>query len=434
MNASVQDVQPEVVDNIGADIFGNITNDLLPTSNIKLAAPAPEPVQETNEDLDFSDLVPDTNKSDKPETKTEETSKVDPEPVPEEKSETKKDSFGLAPEDLAASSSLASDSLPADLIKEEDADAIFKKDVKAKDAFLKERAYNKTLREQLREAQSALLVAQDNSYTPEEIEQYQSELESYKQRVQELEDDLGKIDLTRNPTFRQQYDDKINQIGNKLVEVLTGEGLDQEEATTFARQLIQEQKPSVREQLINDVAPGLRGTLAALGLQAEDVLRSRELALQSWKESAAAMEETENRRRVAELSGKVNDYVASAVEEARKLGNPYYMQTNDPEWNQQVFARQDALKGILISGDLGQMASLVAEGLTAADLRTRYSALLKAKRDLEAELEAVVKGSPRFSGRSAGPATVNQTPMTSVDESMALEDAITGDLLPPKPR
>jgi hypothetical protein len=427
MQASVQEVSPEVVENIGDDLFSGITGDLLPGASA--ASPQINPrvekqdegAEDNPESLDISDLMPGSvpaePKQEKPAPKAEESKPGE-----------------LKPEDVLDASTLASDKLPEDLIREEDADKVFKGDAKAKGAFLKERAYNKTLREQLKDAQSALMAAKADAVAATEAEKFKTEVEEYKKKVETLESDIGKLDLTRSPTFRQQYDDRINQIGGKMVEVLAKEGVDQNEAVQFVRQLISEQKPSVRERLIDDMAPGLKGTLSALGIQVDEVVQNRAVALENWKSTAAALEELDTRKRVADMTGKVSEYVSAAVEEAKKLGNPYYVETKDEAWNQEVAQRQDALKGVLLSGDMSKIASFVAEGLTAADLRVRYAKLLKQKRETDSELDAVLKGSPRFSGRPQTPTSGLAEPKRSEVHAVPLEDAITNDLLPPKPR
>lgn len=442
MDPSIQEEPKEVVENVGSDLFSNIAGDLLPGSEERDA----KRVAESNEDsegedstpdfansnsdesgVDISDLMPD----EAPAEKEEKEEEAKPAASPEEKKE------GLSPEDVADASALAGDDMPDDLLKEEDTDKVFKKDIKAKDAFLKERAYNKSLREQLKQAQSELMAAKSDSVDPAEVSKFKEEIESYKEKVEKLEADIGQLDLTKSPAFREQYDDKINQIGTKMAKLLTQEGLDQAEAVQFVRQVIAEQRPSAREQLINDMAPGLSGTLAALGLQADEVVQARAAALENWKETSAALEETNIRKQTAQLSEKVEEYTQSALEEAKKLGNPYYMDGKTEEWNAQVQKRKEALKGILLSGDMGKVASLVAEGLTAADLRGRYAKLLKDKREVDAELASVLKGSPNLSGRPSTKGVDSNPPPTGNREkeshAVPLEDAITNDLLPPKP-
>jgi len=274
------------------------------------------------------------------------------------------------------------------------------------------------------------MASKVDASTKEEAEKLKAEVDASKKRIEELENDLGKIDLTRSSSFREQYDDKINTIGGRMVEILSKEGVEQPEAIGFVRQLLSEQKQSVRERLIDDMAPGLKGTLSALTIQIDEVVQKRNAAIENWKATTAALEETEARSKVAKITGKVDEIVTSAVDQVRKLGNPYFKQTDDEDWNKEVSDRQNTLKGILLTGDFEKIAPLVAEGLTAADLRVRYSKLLKSKRAVEKELEAVIKGAPRFEQRARSSST--SAPIDEGPHSVPLEDAITNDLLPPK--
>lgn len=431
MNKLVQDEPVIAPENVSSsDFFGSITDDLVPGSAPSPRASAPaaavaEPPPGAP-DVSVDDLLPGGTTA----TPTEKK----PEPAKEKapaKAVEPEEPAGLTPEDLSPPAK--EDDAPPDLIKDEEIDTVFKGQDKAKNAIIKERAYNKTLREQLKEASEKLSRTQADAAATEELVKIKAELEKATAKSKQLEDDLGKLDLSRSPTFRSKYDDKINQLGGKMTQTLVSEGVEQADAVNLVRQVLAERRQSTRERLIADTAPGLAGTLAALALEVDGVLQSREAALKEWRATSAAIEETTTRERIAAMTGKVDQVVTKAVDEAVKLGNPYFKTTDNAEWNSGVANRQDKLKGILLAGDFDQIAPLVAEGLTAADLRLRFAALLKQKKEADAQLAEVLKGSPKFGGvQVPGAPPAPKGPVA--DPGTPLEDVITADLLPPRRR
>jgi hypothetical protein len=429
MQATVQTVVEPPTDSIAIDLAGQIMNDLLPGTDPSLPTKSFAPAK-TDEGEDYSDLVPSKPAPAKP---AEPAPAKPAEPAPAKPAEPakKEEPEGLRPEDLKTQKK---SELPDDLVPDDKVDALFQGKDKEKNAFLKERGFNKTLRtevQQLREKLTQVEAAAQDSARAKELE---TQLEQERQKARQLEDELGKIDLTRSPAFRSQYDDKINQVGGKMVQTLISEGVDQNEAVQFVRQVIAETKPAARERLIRDMAPGLEGTLSGLALQIDEVTQTRAAALEKWRETQAALSEVETRQRVAEITGKVDEVTGAAVSEVLKLGNPYFMKTDDADWNKEVEQRVAQVKGVLLTGDFAKIAPLVAEGLTAADLRMRYSALLKQKREVDAELDAVLKGAPRLGTRAAPASFENPADSQAIKEGQSFEEAIMSDLTPPRRR
>lgn len=342
------------------------------------------------------------------------------------------------------------DDQPAHLIKDNEIDAAFKNDPKAKQAILNERGYNKELRGEVKtlkgendtlktkvaeyEAKLADLQGK-TSVDPnmqKEFESVKAEREQLRTELAKLQDEIGKIDLTRNPSFKAQFDDRINAVGGKMVRTLASEGVEAAEAESFVKRLVAERRPSARERMIRDYAPGLEGTLTALTLEIDAAVQERAAALEKWKDTAAGLQETEARSRLAALTSKVDDTVKTAVDEVVKLGNPYFMRVaDDPEWNAEVAKREAALRGILLTGDYAKIAPLVAEGMVSADFRARYVQLRDKYNEVVAQLEEVTRGGGTGFYGGAPRGGEGGAPAPSVPEGMPLSEAIEQDLRPP---
>jgi hypothetical protein len=271
---------------------------------------------------------------------------------------------------------------------------------KAQEAFKKERAHNKRLREQVAELSSQ---AQKVAAAEQDLEQFselKSKTEQYETQIKELENQIGQLDLSRSPTFQAQYDSKIQAAAGKMVQLLVAEQLSPEEASSAVHEILGATGVHAREEIITDTAPAIAATLAAHANTIEELSQTRATALSEWKASAAALEESVAKERLAEMSGRIGDVVSSTVDKVVELGNPYYKTTDNDEWNAQVNHRVNALKGLLLEGDYSKLALYVAEGLVADDLRSRHLSLMQKSKGLEDELKKVIKSGPSFAGSS----------------------------------
>lgn len=316
----------------------------------------------------------------------------------------------VSAEALAAATPKREDAMPEGLLKDEDVNKFG--DKKQREAFIKERAAHKEARVRLQELTQRVQELQSKAADGEQVAALRQQIEAKDAELKKVSDEITKMDLTRSPEFKKRYDDRLNQLGGKAVQALVAEDVSQEEAVALIRQLVSEKRPSMRERAIDNVAPSLKGTVLAYMQQYDDVVQERTLALSKAKETAAAIDEAESRGRLAALSGRVDQVTDAAIEQAKTLGSPYYREVaGNDEWNAGVSSRRQALKGIMLGMDMTQIAPLVAEGLTAPDLRNRYGALLKQFKALEAEHTKVIGAAPRI-GRSA-PSQLSVQPQKS---------------------
>jgi len=316
-----------------------------------------------------------------------EPEKPEPEPVKE----------AISPEDLMDDALSKPDAQPDDLLDDAEVSKVIS-GKKAQNAFKKERAYNKELRQKVAQLEEAVQKSAAAEQDLEELTELKAKTEGYETQIKSLEDQIGQVDLSRSPQFRQQYDDKINSAAGKMVQLLVAEQLSSEDASAAVREILSAPNLHVREEIIEDTAPGIRGALSAHAISIDEIQQARGTALTEWKASAAALEESASKERLAEMSGHIGEVVSEAVDKVVELGNPYYKQTTNDEWNQQVGHRVDALKGLLLEGDYGKLALYVAEGLVADDLRSRHLLLMQKAKDLESQLSDVVKSGPSFQG------------------------------------
>ena len=378
MNPMELDEAPQAVEtmiegDIGDAVFKAL-DDKQPLAKAK-PAPAPKPVEDAAEII-----APPVAKPVQQPKKDAPKVEIDP----------------LSPDFLAAATKKQDDSgMPADLLKDEEIGKLPEK--KQRDAFAKERAAHKEARQRLQELSQKVNELSSKAQDAEQVADLRKQLEARTEELNKLNAEIAKVDLTRSPEFKKRYDDRMNQLGQRMVQAMTTEGIDQGEAVKLARALVAETKPSAREYAIDEAAPSLKGTLLAYLTQFDEVAQERAVALDKAKETAAAIDEAESRARLASMAGKVDQVTEKAVADAIALGSPYYKEVaGNDEWNASVQGRKQTLKGLLLSMDPDKLAPYVAEGLTAADLRRRYVEQYNELKAVKAEFEQVIGQRPRL--------------------------------------
>lgn len=374
MNPTEQEVKPPVIE---AELEGDIADSVLSALDKETPPAKPAPAAPKT-DLEPGDLAAPAPKPAKPPVKPAEP--VDP----------------LSPDFLAAAAPKKDESgMPADLLKDEDIERLPEK--KQREAFAKERAAHKEARQRLQELNTKVNELSSKAQDAEQAAALKQQLEAKEEELAKLNAEIAKIDLTRSPEFRKRYDDRMNQLGQRMVQTLVTEGVDQAEAAKLIRALVAETKPSAREYAIDEAAPSLKGTLLAFLNQFDEVSQERAVALDKAKETAAAIDEAESRARIAAMAGRVDSVTEKAIADAAALGSPYYREVKDNEdWNAAVAERKQTLKGLLLTMDPEKLAPYVAEGLTTPDLRRRYVEQYNRLKAVEAEFEQVIGQRPRL--------------------------------------
>jgi len=284
------------------------------------------------------------------------------------------------------------------------------KDAKANEAWKSIRADLKKAKEDARNAQAEIerLRAQPQ---PEV-----SEVLQYKKQIEEYEAKLGQHDLASTKAFQQRYDAPMTSLINKGVHLLVRSGKDADEAKVLVRKLLDPNTSMEQSQeLLADQPFALQGAIMSLTSEFQDLSDQRQEALQHWNETKAAMGEQETRNTEIKLVEDIEKNTSEAVQQALKEGNwMFAMSNNNPEWNDAVGKRVQAVKGIIRTAKPAELVKWVIEGVTAKPLRDLLKQTDDKARSLKAELDKLVKVSPRLAAGapSRAPADRSGKPRT----------------------
>lgn len=294
-----------------------------------------------------------------------------------------------APDAVPDAPPAKSDAIPDDFfkapVKEAPEDADFERSVssfdpKQKAAILAERARTKELKAALEAAKEEVRAAKTQSADPTksaaleaQLTQVQAERDAAVAKRDELEAQVGQLDLSRSEKFKQEFDYKANALFSRAMRLLVQDGVEQKEAAKILRDASNIAKPSDRERFLAENIGGAVGTVSSVLAQIDEVRENRQLALDNWAATAASMKSSSQSEGRVRTTQMVEADVTSAVEAMQADNNWFYQESaKSPDWNAKVAERKELLKGTLVRADNKEIARLVADGIAAPEVRKLY--------------------------------------------------------------
>ncbi len=239
-------------------------------------------------------------------------------------------------------------------------------------------------------------------------------------RIQELENEIGRLDLSKSPAFHAQYGAPVEQAEQQALSLLARAGVPEDQAKAALSKVFSVSDLRQREMAFDDVeadiTPGMIGAVIQLSVQRDEAVEKMNKALEDWKTSRAAVEEREVQERQARGAKEAGDLLTHALAEAGKSGNPYFTRHEGrQDWNEVVDHFEDATLGILKANDAKEIATLVAQGLTVPRLLSQYSRERDRRVALERQMmeESPAQPTPGRPAPGIAPRRAPETPKSS---------------------
>lgn len=256
-----------------------------------------------------------------------------------------------------------------------------------------------TLKTRAEQAEAKLAEAAQQALSATE----KQELETLRQRAIELEDKMGKYDLTATQGFKEKYDSKLDALYSKGVRILMARQIPQDEAVKVMREAFTQ--PDRRDAVLMDLPGSVQGAILSLVTDMDVIREDREGAVTHWKEQKELLKEEGSRAASFQIARDAVQDTTAAIQAVTQEGN-WLFQTSekDPEWNDQVDKRRLTVQAILRSSSPVELAKWVAEGVTAKVTRDLYATTYARLREVTSELNSVVKRKPSLGGGMRVPA------------------------------
>jgi hypothetical protein len=323
------------------------------------------------------------------------------------------------PEDIMRA---AAPSTPADANTEDPPDPPdVKPGTKASYAWQALKAEKKRIATELAEAKAALATAKVQPVVePEEVATLRSQLTEYEQK-------LGMYDLAETSEFRNRFDVPAQQAVRKGQALLQRAGKTPEQATALMRQL---SNPGLTMEQVQDLVAdepiAIQGALVNLSADLGEIQSQRMDALKSWKDTRAALKIQEQRNMEVRLAEDIEAGTRVAHEQVVKEGNFMLMPSQDPEWNNQVSQRLEAVRGIVKNGRKDELLKWVMEGITAKPLRELLANVHQLAEQRKAELDKLVAKTPGLRSGGGQPPSPEGIDRTKPVSPKAMIDSLFG--------
>lgn len=186
--------------------------------------------------------------------------------------------------------------------------------------------------------------------------------------IKQLQDDLGKIELSRSPAFREKFDAPINQKCLEIAAVLEQNGVPKEEAQQRAVALVSADPAQLADAIAN--LPTLaQGEIGIRARDARKIMVDREAELAEWRKSQIGLSEVQHREDNVRFAQHAAELADKAIADIRALTPdkgqiPAYVVT-DKDFASERDAREAAFKEWFVRAPEEQKVSAMLEGFMA---------------------------------------------------------------------
>lgn len=186
--------------------------------------------------------------------------------------------------------------------------------------------------------------------------------------IKKLEDDLGKIELSRSPAFREKYDAPIEQKCLEIAAVLEQNGVPKEEAQQRAYELVSADPGQLADSIAS--LPTLaQGEIGIAARDARKIMVDREAELTEWRKSQVGLDEVQRRADNVRFAQHAAELADGAIAGLRALTPengqvPAYAVT-DKDFAAERDAREAAFKEWFLRAPEEQKVSAMLEGFMA---------------------------------------------------------------------
>ena len=257
------------------------------------------------------------------------------------------------------------------------------------------------------------------------------QLTDAQRKYSELEDKLGRIDLTQSKDFQDKYDVPLQAVQDDIAKALVDNGIRSGDAESLAREIMLADDPT---SMMSELPAVTQGMIMYKLREANGLWAGREQALNEWRSTQAGLAEVSSRDGAVVNSQRRAELADVAFERIRPKAPT--LQWDDPDYNPRRDAAIEKAKAWYQQAPDDQVAAAAMEGFMAPFAYEVIDNLAAKVRDLQDQLAgrrqlASPPVSPYFGG-SSYPAPPKRdppperVPWTPVDRTGDMNSAAMG--------
>lgn len=201
----------------------------------------------------------------------------------------------------------------------------------------------------------------------EERTTFGEQLNAKDKRITELENEIGRMDLTRSPAFQQKYDAPIQSLCAEIAQTLEANGRSKEDADALAREVLSVDRSQVPD-LIAQLPTHVQGVIMVKAEQADQLFSARDSALADWRSSAeglAAVQERGDSLIAAQHSDKMAEAALGIIRSMPPESKPPAYQVVDPAFAADRDAQEHKFRAWVQQAPEEQKYAAMLEGFMA---------------------------------------------------------------------
>lgn len=294
------------------------------------------------------------------------------------------------------------------------------------------------------------LVAQTRKFQ-DERKGFGEQLNAKDKEIENLRNEIGRIDLSRSPEFREKYEAPIFSVQDEIASTLVANGVSQADAEELSSQVISA-NPDELPGLIQQFPTHVQGILALKSQEAGRLFEARQHALDDWKTSQEGLAAVANRGSALIEAQRRDALATQAIETLRSMPIeqkvPAY-QVTDPTFVADREKHEAEFKAWIQEAPVEQQYAAMLEGFMAPKTYEMLAEYARENAELKQALYNHTRANPRvtpshstFSAPTPAPAptqqptqrangfTVQEAPGVSAN-SLVKDMFRQGGLLPP---
>jgi len=247
----------------------------------------------------------------------------------------------------------------------------------------------------------------------EERTGFGEQLNSKDAEIQRLQDELGRLDLTRSQAFRDKYDAPILGVRAEAAKALEANGYAAQDADALARDILSAD-PKERPALMRELPTHLQGILMIKAGESDSLFDARDAAISDWRTSSEGLAAAEQRGSAFVNAQHVDKMVEGALNVLRTMppgSVPPAYQVTDPVFAADRDAKEKQFRAWVQQAPEEQRYAAMLEGFMAPKTYEMLEQTMLENQRLRAALASHGRlSAPPVHGGAPAPVVLAQPP------------------------
>ena len=248
------------------------------------------------------------------------------------------------------------------------------------------------------------LVTQTKKFQ-EERKEFGEQLNAKDKEIENLRNEIGRIDLSRSPEFQEKYEAPIFNVQQEIINTLVANGMTERDAGSLSEQVLTASEDDFPE-LVGHLPTHVQGILALKTQEAARLFDARLHALDDWRTSQEGLAAVANRGSALIEAQRRDNLANQAIETLRSMPIskrvPSY-QVTDPVFVADREKHEAEFRSWIQEAPVEQQYAAMLEGFMAPKTYEMLAEYARENAELKQALYSRARANPRISSGASAP-------------------------------